>query len=79
MGEWDENRLFCKGSLKLSDLSHGLQSSKEEEVTWDIKAEESPVTIYTSYILQKFQCVYNYLETFPSDDEVMVQLSCKVI
>ena len=50
--EWDENRLFCEGSLWSSNQSRGLQSSKEEEITWDIKAEESPVAIYTSYILQ---------------------------
>ena len=42
----------CEGSLWLSDQSCSLQSSKEEEITWDIKAEESPVATYTSFILQ---------------------------
>ena len=50
--EWDENRLWCEGLLSCSDQSRGLQSSKEEEITWDIKAEESPAATYTSYILQ---------------------------
>ena len=52
VGEWDENSLLCEGSLWSSDQGCGLQSSKEEEITWDIKAEESPVATYTSYILQ---------------------------
>ena len=46
MDEWDESKLM-RGFLELSDQSRGLQSSKEEEITWDIKAEEFPVAIYT--------------------------------
>ena len=49
----------CKGSLELSDQSHGLQSSKEEEITWDIKAEESPVAIYTCFILLESESCEN--------------------
>ena len=55
--EWDENRLWCEGSLWSSDQSCGLQSGKEEEITWDIKAEESPVATYTSFILQSLSHV----------------------
>ena len=76
--EWDKNRLWCEGLLSYSDQSCGLQSSKEEEINLRYQSWGVPSRYLHIFYTTKFEsCAYDYLETFPSDDEVMYNYGAK--